>query len=78
MATDKEQSLKQIMDFRLEKLEKLRELGVNPYPYSFDTSHHSKEILANFDKLADKSVSVAGRIISLKKMGKASFSMFRI
>ena len=73
MATDKEQSLKQIMDFRLEKLEKLRELGVNPYPYSFDTSHHSKEILANFDKLADKPVSVAGRIISLRKMGKASF-----
>ena len=29
MATDKEQSLKQIMDFRLEKLEKLRKLGVN-------------------------------------------------
>ncbi|HJM85530.1 MAG TPA: OB-fold nucleic acid binding domain-containing protein, partial [Candidatus Marinimicrobia bacterium] len=73
MATDKEQSLKQIMDFRLEKLEKLRKLGVNPYPYSFDASHHSKEILTDFDKLADKPVSVAGRIVSLRKMGKASF-----
>ena len=61
------------MQYRLEKLEKLRDLGVNPYPYNFDVSHHSKEIVDGFDNMADKLVSVAGRIVSLRKMGKASF-----
>ena len=61
------------MQYRLEKLEKLRDLGVNPYPYNFDVSHHSKEIVDGFDNMADKPVSVAGRIVSLRKMGKASF-----
>ena len=61
------------MDFRLEKLEKLREMGVNPYPYQFDVSHHSGEIFENFDDLADSPVTIAGRIVSLRKMGKASF-----
>ena len=73
MSSDREQSLKQIMQYRLEKLEKLRDLGVNPYPYNFDVSHHSKEIVDGFDNMADKPVSVAGRIVSLRKMGKASF-----
>ena len=57
----------------MEKLEKLRDLGVNPYPYNFDVSHDSKEIVDGFDNMADKPVSVAGRIVSLRKMGKASF-----
>ena len=61
------------MQYRLEKLEKLRDLGVNPYPYNFDVSHHSKEIVDGFDNMTDKPVSVAGRIVSLRKMGKASF-----
>ena len=73
MSSDREQSLKQIMQYRLEKLEKLRDLGVNPYPYNFEVSHHSKEIVDGFDNMADKPVSVAGRIVSLRKMGKASF-----
>lgn len=73
MASEKAQSLKQIIDFRLEKLEKLREMGVNPYPYSFDISHRSTEILEGFEELADETATVAGRIVSLRKMGKASF-----
>ena len=73
MSTEKAQSLKQIMDFRLEKLETLREMGVDPYPYQFEVSHHSSEIFERFEDLADSSVSIAGRIVSLRKMGKASF-----
>tara|TARA_B100000315_G_scaffold260915_1_gene327277 strand:- start:18239 stop:19735 length:1497 start_codon:yes stop_codon:yes gene_type:complete len=73
MSSEKEQSLKQIMDFRREKLDKLREMGVNPYPYKFDASNTSEEILRKFDKLEGKSVSIAGRIVSLRRMGKASF-----
>ena len=64
-------SLKQIIDNRLEKLKKIRELGVEPYAYEYKCSHHSSEI---DDKLIDSKVSLAGRIMSLRKMGKASFA----
>ncbi len=37
-------SLKQIIANRLEKLEKIRELGVNPYPYEFNTTHTTSDI----------------------------------
>ncbi|MFQ6674207.1 MAG: lysine--tRNA ligase [Fidelibacterota bacterium] len=73
MASGKEQSLKQIIRFRTEKLERLRQMGINPYPYSFDVSHRSRQILEGFDTLEGKSVSVAGRIVSMRRMGKASF-----
>ena len=73
MSSNKELSLKQIMGFRKEKLDTLREMGVNPYPYSFDLKNNTLEILQNYNELKDSSVSLAGRIISIRKMGKASF-----
>ena len=66
-------SLKQIIKFRMEKLQKLRDSGVNPYPYFFKQSHYSGEIRENFDSLENKDVTIAGRIMSIRKMGKASF-----
>lgn len=71
--SDDQRSLNQIINFRIEKLEKLRENGVNPYPYSYQTSHYSDEILSDYEKYEKKNVSVAGRIMSLRKMGKAAF-----
>jgi len=71
--TEEHRSLKQIIDFRIEKLEKLRENGINPYPYSFNRTHNSEEIKSSYEKLEEKTVIVAGRIMSLRKMGKASF-----
>ena len=71
--SEEQRSLKQIIDFRLEKLAKLRENGVNPYPYSFSKTHSSVEVKELYDKLEGKTVVVAGRIMSLRKMGKASF-----
>ncbi|RMI02877.1 MAG: lysine--tRNA ligase [Calditrichaeota bacterium] len=59
---------------RRQKLEKLRELGINPYPYKFDRTHTSARIKENFDQLEDQTVRVAGRIMSVRLMGKASFS----
>ena len=64
-------SLKQIIDNRLEKLKKIRELGVEPYAYDFTCSNNTSEIN---DKLIDSKVSIAGRIMSLRRMGKASFA----
>ena len=66
-------SLNQIIQFRLEKLQKLRDGGINPYPYNFKQTHFSNEIKQNFDSLENKDVVIAGRIMSMRKMGKASF-----
>ena len=71
--SDERKSFNQIVEFRREKLEKLIAKGVNPYPASFNPSHHSKEIISDFESLENNTVCVAGRIISIRKMGKASF-----
>jgi len=73
MTEPQQTSLKQIINFRKEKLDKLREMGVDPYPRTFETDHHSQDILENYEKLENQTVSIAGRIMSLRKMGKASF-----
>jgi lysyl-tRNA synthetase class 2 len=61
---------------RKEELELLEEKGINPYPHSFDKTHFAVDIIDNYDddepeKFQD--VAVAGRIMSIRKMGKASF-----
>jgi len=66
-------SLNQIIDFRKEKLQKLREAGVEPYPQKYEPTHFSADILSDFDNLEKQDVDIAGRIMSLRKMGKASF-----
>ena len=71
-----QKSLKQIIDHRLDKLKVLRNEGVNPYPSSFNPTHFSEAIKLSFNELEGKKVVVSGRIMSLRKMGKASF--FRI
>lgn len=71
--TEEHSSLKQIIDFRLEKLKKITDSGVNPYPYSYFASHKSEDILKDEKQLEGKTVTIAGRLMSLRKMGKASF-----
>ena len=71
--SDQQKSLKQIMDFRLEKLDALINNGINPYPENFDLTHNSTDIKKNYDKYEGKDVTVAGRIMAIRKMGKASF-----
>lgn len=63
---------------RLEKLKQLREMGVNPYPYEFDVTITSKGIHARPELVAQEGseaerVSIAGRIMTRRIMGKASF-----
>ena len=71
-----QKSLKQIIDFRKEKLNELRKKGINPYPSNFTPTHFSESIKNYFEKLEGENVLVAGRIMAIRKMGKASF--FRI
>jgi lysyl-tRNA synthetase class 2 len=59
---------------RRNKLNEIRTLGINPYPFIFDVYTNSKEIIANYnDSETEKNVSIAGRIMAIRKMGKASF-----
>ena len=66
-------SLKQIIDFRKEKLNKIMEMGIDAYPQRYNPSHLSSEIINNYKAHKNKDVLVAGRIMSIRKMGKASF-----
>ena len=60
---------------RRESLQKLRDLGINPYPAEeFKTTATIKEILANFESFEGKEVVLAGRMMSRRIMGKASFA----
>ncbi len=60
---------------RLDKLNQLIEAGKSPYILTkFDRSHLSDEIVAHYDELEGKTVSMAGRMVSRRVMGKASFA----
>ncbi len=63
----------QLMKVRFEKLNKLKELGINPYPYAYEQTHKSAEIKAHFEQLEKQTVSVAGRMMTVRLMGKAAF-----
>lgn len=59
---------------RREKLKKLQEAGRNPFAVErWDVDNHSKSIKDNFEEMEDEAVSVAGRIMAKRDMGKASF-----
>ncbi len=68
------EELNELMKRRREELEHLRAIGVEPYPHEFERNAFTKEILHSFkDDEPQRVVSVAGRIMSLRRMGKASF-----
>lgn len=58
---------------RIEKLDQLKKLGIDPYPAQSKKDHQNHEILTNFDKLEGKSVTVAGRVMSIRKHGPLVF-----
>ena len=69
-----EQDLNQLLKVRREKLAELQENGKDPFQITkYDVTHHSMEVKDAFDELEGKSVSLAGRMMSKRVMGKASF-----
>ncbi len=69
-----EQDLGQLLKVRREKLAALQEKGKDPFQIvKYDVTHHSMDIKEHFEEMEGKSVSVAGRIMSKRIMGKASF-----
>lgn len=68
------ENLSEVLKVRRDKLKELQEGGRDPFKISkYEVSHHSEEIKENFDSLEEKKVSIAGRIMSKRIMGKASF-----
>ncbi|MDY3920209.1 MAG: lysine--tRNA ligase, partial [Candidatus Limivivens sp.] len=68
------QDINQLLKVRREKLAELQEAGKDPFTITkYDVTHHSQEVKDQFDALEGQSVSLAGRIMSKRVMGKASF-----
>lgn len=73
-AEQKEPDINQLRKVRREKLANLQAEGNDPFTIrKFDVTHHSTDIKDNFDELEGKEVTVAGRMMSKRVMGKASF-----
>ena len=69
-----EQDLNQLLKVRREKLADLQENGKDPFQITkFNVTHHSMEVKNAFDELEGKTVTLAGRMMSKRVMGKASF-----
>lgn len=69
----------QLIEQRLHKLESIRALGLTPYPYTFDVTHHSVDVVEQFDALESSGaeVGVAGRLMVMRGHGKAAFADIR-
>ncbi|MCT4543380.1 MAG: lysine--tRNA ligase [Vallitalea sp.] len=71
---NKEQDLNELLKIRREKLAELQNKGKDPFELTkFNVEYHSNEIIDRFDELEGKEVTVAGRIMTKRLMGKASF-----
>ncbi len=66
--------LNSLMRRRLEELEELKAKGVNTFAYNFDVTSDSKDIISNYEEESKREVKIAGRIVTLRRMGKASFA----
>ena len=71
---EQEQDLKQILKVRRDKLKALQDAGMDPFTITkYDVTHHAQKIKDNFDALEGQTVSVGGRLMSKRGMGKVSF-----
>ena len=66
--------MQELRRVRRQKLAELRELGYDPFPYSYPVSHHSSALQGLEDDQFPAEVHIAGRVVSLRRMGKASFA----
>lgn len=74
MAGQQNQDLNQLLKVRREKLQELQANGKDPFKITkYDVTHHSQEIKDRFEELENKEVTIAGRMMFKRIMGKASF-----
>ena len=79
-------NLSELQQIRLEKAQALRERGDEPYPTRADRTHTAQEAIERFERLEsdageefadDESITVAGRVVSYRNMGKTVFAHLR-
>ena len=74
MADMEVQNLNELLQIRRDKLKELQEAGRDPFVITkYDVTHHSADVKDNYDEMDGKEVSIAGRLMSKRVMGKASF-----
>ncbi len=67
-------SLSEIINIRKGKIDKLREMGVNPFPYEYNRTHFTKDVFETYTEIKEKDiVRMAGRLTAIRQMGKANF-----
>src|SRR5487761_957693 len=70
-------SLKEYRDERLRKLEVLKKLGVDAYPAKAARTHFLADITGKFDELNGQTVTVVGRVMNVRRLGKIAFLVIR-
>ncbi|HQK22480.1 MAG TPA: lysine--tRNA ligase [Candidatus Latescibacteria bacterium] len=63
-----------LIEQRKAKIEAIRALGVDPYPYRFDPANTTREIVADPERFSEQPVSIAGRLMSIRGKGKTAFA----
>lgn len=69
-----QQQLNELLKIRKNKMEELRKKGVEPFGQKFEADHYSTDITGNFEDFEGKTVTVAGRLMSIRSHGKATFA----
>lgn len=69
-----EEDINELMKVRREKLASIAAQGIEPFGRNYNITHHAEDVLAGFEQLEGQGVRVAGRIMSIRGHGKASFA----
>ena len=73
MIDENRKMLNEIIKYRLEKLNSFSENFIEPYPYKYNVKNKISDIIASHDDYLEEILSIAGRVVSMRKMGKSSF-----
>lgn len=68
-----ESEINELIKARIDKLEELRSMGINPYGQKYERTHNCQEIKDEFEKLEGQQAKIAGRIMAVREHGKAAF-----
>lgn len=75
MSTEQQfEDLNELMRVRRDKMQALEEKGITPFGEKYPFTHHACAVIENFESLEDQIVSIAGRVMSVRGHGKASFA----
>ena len=72
-----EKDLNTLIARRHEELNEIKAKGILPFEYEYDADTFSKQIKSDFDNYVEKTVKIAGRLMAIRKMGKASFAQIQ-